>query len=99
MANLDLREAVAERVRQLRQLDTEAVKLLPPESQEHLSSLGNVTVTAYHDATEAGEHRVVVQAVRPRWLGISTAIEVDGFVIVADGTKRPLADREKWPFL
>lgn len=99
MPNLDMREAVAERVRKLRQLDIEAVKLLPPESQEHLSSLGNVTVTEYHEAMETGEHRVVVQAIRPRWLGISTAIEVDGFVIAGDGTKRPLVDREKWPFL
>jgi hypothetical protein len=99
MANPDMREAVAERVAKLRQLDMAAIKLLPPVSQERPSSLGNVTIATHHDVTETGEHQVVVQAVKPRWFGISTAIEVDGFVIVGDGTKRPLAEPEKWPFL
>jgi hypothetical protein len=99
MVTIDMREAVFERVKKLQQLDVEAVKMLPPQSQGRLPSLSGITVTEYHEVTEAGEHRVVVQAIRPRWFGISTSIEVDGFVIGGDGTKRPLADREKWPFL
>lgn len=93
-----MREVVADRLKKLQQLDLTAVKSLPAQTKEILSSLGNVTLAQYHDVTTRGEHRVVVQAVRPRWFGLFTAIEVDGFVVVPDGTRRPLAEQERWPF-
>ncbi len=93
-----MRGVVADRVKALQQLDFDTIKRLPAQKKETAPSLGKVEITQYHDVVNAGEHLVVVQALRPRWLGLFTAIEVDGFVMAPDGTKRPLAEREKWPF-
>jgi hypothetical protein len=93
-----MRGLVADRVKTLRQLDFDAIKALPPQKKETALSLGKVEVIQYHDVVKTGEHLVVVQALRPRWLGLFTAIEVDGFVMAPDGTSRPLAEQERWPF-
>ena len=93
-----MRQVVADRIKVLQQLDVHAIKALPAQREETSLSLGKVRVIQYHDVDKTGEHMVVVQALRPRWLGLFTAIEVDGFVMTADGAKRPLAEQEKWPF-
>lgn len=94
-----MREVVAERLRSLQQLDLGAVKALPAQTKETApSSLGKVEIVQYHDTGKTGEHMVVVQALRRRWLGLSTAIEVDGFVVAPDGSRRPLTEQEKWAF-
>jgi len=93
-----LRETVRSRVEALQRLDSDAVGGLPAQQREDIPSLGKVAVVQYHDVTDGGDHRVVVQAARPRWFGIFTAIEVDGFVLEKDGTKRPLSEPEKWPY-
>jgi hypothetical protein len=91
-------EVVADRVKALQQLDFDAIRALPAQKKETAPSLGKVEVIQYHDVVNAGDHLVVVQALRPRWLGLFTAIEVGGFVMAPDGTRRPLAEQEKWPF-
>lgn len=93
-----MREMVAERLRSLQQLDLGAIKALPAQTKETAPSLGKVEIVQYHDTGKAGEHMVIVQALRQRWLGLSTAIEVDGFVVAPDGTRRPLSEQEKWAF-
>jgi hypothetical protein len=96
---MDMRAIVTDRVANLRKLDVAALKALPPQSTEVLSSEEKVTLAQYHEISESGEHKIIVQITRSRWLGLSTAIEVEGFVVVADGTRRPLADQEKWDYL
>jgi len=96
---MDMRTIVADRIANLQKLDVAALRALPTHSKEVLSSEENVALSQYHDVSDAGEHKIVVQVTRPRWLGLSTAIEVDGFVTTTDGTKRPLTDREKWAYL
>jgi hypothetical protein len=93
-----MRGLVADRVKALQQLDFDAIKALPAQKKETAPSLGTVEVIQYHEVGKTGEHLVVVQALRQRWLGLSTAIEVDGFVMAPDGTRRPLAEQERWPF-
>ncbi|HKW80317.1 MAG TPA: hypothetical protein VJQ49_04850 [Casimicrobiaceae bacterium] len=93
-----MRELVADRMKELRQLDFDAVKTLPAHMKMAAPPLGKVKISQHHNVTKTGDHMVVVQAARERWLGIFTAIEVDGFVITSDGTRRALAEREKWDF-
>jgi hypothetical protein len=97
--DMALREVVTDRVRALEQLGFAAIKTLPAQKKETVPSLGKVEIIQYHDVGKTGEHIVVVQGLRQRWLGLSTAIEVDGFVVAPDGTRRPLAEQEKWPFI
>lgn len=52
----------------------------------------------HHGLTPAGQHIVVVQAVRDSWLGMAYAVQLDGFAIEADGTRRELAENEKWEY-
>ncbi|MEO6080913.1 MAG: hypothetical protein ABIQ86_14260 [Steroidobacteraceae bacterium] len=94
-----LRETVRSRVETLQRLDLDAVENLPPQQREDDPSLGKIAVIQYHDVTDVGDHRVVVQGARQRWFGIFTAIEVDGFVLEKGGIKRPLTEPEKWPYM
>jgi hypothetical protein len=96
--DMAMRGVVADRVKALQQLDLSALKALPAQMKEAVPSLGKVQIIQYHEVTNTGEHMLVVQALRQRWLGLFTAIEVDGFVIVPDGTKRALLEQEKWAF-
>lgn len=97
--DIAMRELVADRIEALQRLDLASIKSLPARTREVLSTRSKIAVIRHHDVTETGDHRVVVQAVRQRWLGLFTAIEVDGFVAAPDGTRRPLAEKEKWPFI
>jgi len=92
-----MRDVVAGQVAALAQLDLASIEQLPPVT-EVVSSLNNATVTQYHALMSEGRHMVVVQAFRRRGLGMFSEIEVDGFVLESDGTKRPLAEPEKWDF-
>ena len=94
----DLRRTVAERVNKLRSLDHAGVQSLPSLVREVLLE-GKIRIAQYHDVLSSGEHMVVVQALRDRLLGLSTAIEIDGFVVSNDGSRRALSDEETWPFL
>jgi hypothetical protein len=96
---IDMGAMVIERVDRLQKLDMETLYSLPEHSQETVSSGAKVTVSQYHEISEAGEHKLVVQALRPKWFGMFTAIKVEGFVVAKDGAKRPLTEQEKWAYL
>lgn len=96
---MDMRVIIAERIDKLQKLDIATLQSLPPHSQETLLSEVKIAISQYHEISDAGEHKVIVQAIRPKWLGLSTAIEVDGFVCSSDGTRRPLSEKEKWAYL
>jgi hypothetical protein len=95
---MDMRSIVAGRVAKLQELDAAALRSLPAHSKENLPSNHKIVVSQYHEVAETGEHWIVVQGIQDRWLGLSTAIEVDGFVVESDGTRRPLTEPEKWPY-
>jgi len=94
---VNLRKIVAERLVRLKALDSMELESLPSHTTEALAA--KITVTQYHEVDGPGEHKIVVQASQPRWLGIMDDVEVDGFVVAPDGTKRPLGEEEKWPYL
>jgi hypothetical protein len=96
---LELQKIVSERIADLRGYDVAAIHSLPPVLVQKVSAQGQILVNQYHDLNEAGEHRVIVQAGKRRWLGLFISTRVDGFVLAADGTKRPLKERETWPYI
>jgi hypothetical protein len=75
----------------------DALASMEDHSAEELSE--GISINLYHEALGSGAHKFVVQALKPRYLGLSTAIEVDGFVIEPNGAKRPLAEDETWKYL
>ena len=96
--DIAMRAVVAHRLKELQQLDPDAIKALPAQIKETEPSLGKVEIIQHHEVVKTGEHYVVIQALRQRWLGLFRAIEVDGFVMTLAGTRRPLTEQEKWPF-
>jgi hypothetical protein len=88
---------VDERVRALTNLDQHSIEALPDCTTEELQSDAKTKIYQYHDVLSSGDHLIAVQGVR---FGFSTKIsQVDGFVLLQDGSRRPLEEREKWQFL
>lgn len=94
----DMRSIVSRRVSELRTMDVESIRRLPPHSTEQPSEDERVICNLFHEVAPGGEHVVVVQAVRDKWFGVSTAIVVDGFAIAGDGTTRDLTEQDSWKY-
>lgn len=91
-----LRALVSARLDELRTMSDEVLRGLATveETRRDDQSL----VTTFNESMDDGRHRIVVQARRDRLLGISTAIEVGGFVVDVDGSRYPVAEEELWDF-
>lgn len=94
----DLSAIVNDRVERLRQLDVDSIRSLPELVIENVQANVSINVNQYHLVASSGEHLVIVQGGQDRWFGISTMIEVGGFAISADGTRRPLTEEERMPY-
>lgn len=90
-----LRECVRTRLASLAQLDAVDVRALPAYREEILHGADRIRLSVQHLVTHRGEDHVIVQATRPRWLGLRTAREFDGFVVATTGRKRPMEAAEK----
>jgi hypothetical protein len=67
-------------------------------SSEQLNLNGTkVTISVWHDNLPSGDHRIVVQAYKPGFLGIGR-MQADGFVVNARDEKRALTVEEWAPF-
>ena len=97
----ELRSLVAARLKSLAGLSDAELRKLPATVIEKAgdppSKVAQYTVAQYHDLLKNGEQMFVVQAGREGILGL-TAIEVDGFVLGPDGSRRPLSEKETWNF-
>jgi hypothetical protein len=93
-----MRSIVARRCAELRELDIEAIRALPGYSPDASIYDDKVRCGVHHRSTPAGQHIVVAQAVRDSWFGMAYAVQLDGFAIEADGTRRELAENEKWEY-
>ena len=94
----ELRDLVTSRADELRRLPDAAVATLPVAAPETLPD-GKTVVTVYCHSLPDGGYRVVVQGGRPLLFGMYTAIEVDGFVLLPNGTRRALTEEETWDFI
>jgi hypothetical protein len=96
----EMLSVVAARIEPLRQLGPADIDALPRTAKEVVASpRGRIAVHTYHDVLPGNGHLIVVQALRDHWFGITTAIQIDGFVLDSQGVRRPLSEEETWPFL
>lgn len=95
MIHQALRDCVQTRLASLTELDAEHVRALPAYRVEIVHGANRVRLSVQHLVTHRGEHHVIVQATRPRWLGLRTASETDGFALATTDRKRPLEAAEK----
>ena len=93
----ELRAIVLERLGRLAETDADTLLIMDGQSTETLAD--GISVSLYHETLENGAHKFVVQALKPRWFGLTTAIEVDGFVIEPNGERRTLVEEEMWTYL
>lgn len=93
----NFRDIANGRAAALRTLDDQAIRDLPKVASEVLSD-GTAGVTTYHTVLASGEHQVVVQVTRDLLGGVLSAVQVAGFVLSSDGTRRDLREDETWEF-
>jgi hypothetical protein len=80
----------------LSSLSFEEVQALPHFKKEDVvTAEGTFTLQWYHDTLPSGDHLVAIQAWRDGPLRLFNWVDAEGFVIGADGTKRPLTQEEK----
>lgn len=90
---------VREKIDRLKQLNDDVLRALPEYSEDIAEIDGKKTIVGtYHEVIADGAHKIVVQAVQHRWLGITSRIKVDGFVIDADGIRRSVSEEELWDY-
>jgi len=94
----EMHSAVDSRFDELSKLDVAAIQALPALREQKISADGKSKLWEYHDVLDSGEHKVVLQAIRPIWFGLINSVFAVGFVLQADGQKRPLTDKERWEF-
>jgi hypothetical protein len=93
-------EALVHReLEELRALSLEQICALPASKAEQVQIDGkDVTVGIWHDVLPAGAHRVVVQAIKERWGGITAKVIAQGFELSSDTSLRTLTPEELYDF-
>ena len=90
--------AVADRLKITSEKPFDEIEKLPDHISEELTLSGiKLIVTVWHDTLDTGEHRLVVQAYKPRILGIGR-MHTDGFITNSQGSMRELTSEERAPF-
>lgn len=91
-------QLVNERLAELSSKSLNELAALPAVSSEDVVRGGKKYVlSVWHDALEAGEHQIVVQAYKHWFLGIGT-MRAEGFRINSKNERRSLTEEELWPF-
>jgi hypothetical protein len=57
-----------------------------------------VKVTTYHKALEGGKHRLIIQAIRERWGGITAKVIASGYELSDIESPRKLGAEELYDF-
>jgi hypothetical protein len=86
---------VSKEIERLRSLNLSDLIALPSINEGEAVIDGTVIpFIIWHDLLPTGDHRIVVQANRKKWLGIVTYLTADGFAVTTSGSLRGLADDE-----
>lgn len=87
---------VRDRVDALRTKSPDELRGMAPQNEELDVYIDGKkqTVITWHDVPEPGQHRFVVAAYSPAYLGLASRISAMGFLLLADGSTRDLTDRE-----
>ena len=94
-----LESLVEERLATLRSKSVAELLRFPKVAEETIRLNGKeVQVFTIHETSDAGLHRVVLQAIRRRWWGITAKVVAHGFEIAVDQSFRPLTREELYSF-
>lgn len=96
----DLNRLVAERIELLKHMPATQLRLLGEHMRETVVIRGQIgSLSVYCDRIGKGARRIVVQALRDRWFGLSTAIVVKGFVLNEADERVDLTEGDLFEFL
>ena len=94
-----MEELVDARLRLLLAKAIEGIRILPECVQEEIMLDGTpCKLTTYHETLEGDEHRLIVQAIRPRWGGLINAAIAKGHIVSAAGVRRELTVEELYDY-
>ena len=94
-----MQDLVEERLAALRTRPVAQLQLLSDCSEEDVVLNGkSIKLTTYHAISNEGSQRVVIQAIRQRWGGLTAKVVVSGFETANDGTVRALTDEELYDY-
>ena len=92
--------AVNKEIERLRSLSLSDLTVLPPIKECEVVIDGTVIpFIIWHDQLPNGDHRIVVQANRKKWLGIVTYFIANGFAVTTSDSLRSLTDEELCSFM
>lgn len=94
-----MQKIVREKIVQLMSLGDEDLAALPKYTEEVTQiDQRQVAVGVHHEVLPDGSHKIVVQVIQNRYFGISTHIDVAGFIVARDGVRREVAESELWDY-
>ncbi len=77
----------------------EEIRTLPDCAEEEvLQDKKKIKLTTYHETLEGDKHRLIVQAIRPRWGGLINAAIARGYELSHTGNRRKLAAEELYSY-
>jgi hypothetical protein len=92
-------DLVHKKLEELRVLGWEQICALPASKVEQVHIDGkDITVCVWHDVLPTGAHRVVVQAIKERWGGITAKVIARGFELSSNRSLRTLTPEELYDF-
>jgi hypothetical protein len=92
-------ELVAARLNAVLTKSIDEVRRLPDCAEEEVALNGRkIKLTTYHETLESDRHRLIVQAIRPRWGGLINAVIARGYELSGTGNSRKLAAEELYDY-
>ena len=75
------------------------IRRLPVCAEEEVALDGKkIKLTTYHETLEGDKHRLIVQAIRPRWGGLINAAIAEGYELSDTGSPRKLRVEELYDY-
>lgn len=96
---LNMEELIEQRLNAMLTEPLDRVRSLPECVEEEVTFEGKkIKVTTYHESLEGGKHRVIVQAIRERWGGITAKVIASGYELSDKGRPRKLSAEELYEY-
>ena len=94
-----MEELVDARLNALLAKSIDEVRKLPNCTEEEVALDGKkIKLTTYHETLEGDKHRLIVQAIRPRWGGLINAAVARGYELSGTGNPCKLAAEELYDY-
>jgi hypothetical protein len=96
---LNMEELIEQRLNAILAEPLDKLRSLPECVEEELILDGKkIKVTTYHETLEGGKHRLIIQAIRQRWGGITAKVIATGYELSDAGNPRKLRAEELYDY-